>query len=65
MLKKITFLMFGAAFVVACDNNSANSGINSLGSDFVRAFNQDPNDEPLDASELTLAMTPTREPFNP
>lgn len=50
--------------LVACDTQSS-TGIGSLGFDFVRAFNQEPNAEPLDASELTLALTPRKEPFNP
>lgn len=62
-------LVVGALALAACDDDDGNEmmsqGIDSLGSDFVRAFNQDPNDEPLDASDLTLTLTPTIEPFDP
>jgi hypothetical protein len=58
--------MLGAIALAACDDDDSTSqGIETLGDDFVRAFNQDPNDEPLDASELTLTLTPTIEPFDP
>jgi hypothetical protein len=40
-------------------------GITSLGSDFVRAFNQNPNDMPIPLDDVTLIQTPTIEPFNP
>ena len=63
MLRYISLLGMTLA-LVACDTNRAN-GIDTLGPDFVRAFNQNPNDEPLDASELKLRLTPEREPFNP
>jgi hypothetical protein len=59
-------LVVGALALAACDDDdSMAQGIETLGDDFERAFNQDPNDEPLDASELTLTLTPTIEPFDP
>ncbi|OWU84697.1 hypothetical protein ATO6_10115 [Oceanicola sp. 22II-s10i] len=53
--------------VAACDDGgSVSDGINSLGSDFLRVFNQDPNAEPVqNVQSLNLALTPMKEPFNP
>ena len=52
--------------LAACeDDNLTAKDIETLGDDFVQAFNQDPNDEPLDASERDLTLNPTIEPFNP
>ena len=64
---KLFGLLAATAFVIAaCDDDSIlNEGINSLGADFVRAFNKDPNDEPFDAQDINLTMTPEIEPFNP
>jgi hypothetical protein len=63
MLKSLTFIS-ALALVAACDSNNLR-GIATLGPDFVGAFNQSPNDEPLDPSGLQLAQTPRAEPFNP
>ena len=60
--------VLGVALVLAaCDKGgSVTRGINSLGNDFVRVFNQDPNAEPVqDVQSLNLRMTPRLEPFNP
>lgn len=67
--KSLVVLVLGAFTLSACDESSGGKGknarcIGSLGPDFVRAFSQDRNDEPLDASELDLTLTPTREPFD-
>ena len=43
----------------------AKKGIATLGQDFVKAFNQGPNDEPFDAEDIKLTMTPKIEPFDP
>lgn len=52
--------------LAACDDNgNSTSGIASLGRGFLEAFNQEPNDEPLALDDITLAMTPGIEPFNP
>ena len=52
--------------LAACGGGgSGQTGIQTLGSDFVRAFNQSRNDVPLDASALTLTLTPAIEPFDP
>jgi hypothetical protein len=54
--------------VAACDGGGGGgsvSGIASLGADFVRAFNQNPNDTPLDAQAVSLTLTPQATPFNP
>ena len=51
--------------LVACGGGGGTSGIASLGSDFVRAFSQAPNDTPLDPTQLALVLTPTVEPFDP
>ena len=67
LLRAVLALVLGTAALAACDDdsNGTRGGIASLGSDFLRAFNQDPNDEPLDASDLELRLTPRLEPFNP
>ena len=62
MLKTLAYISGAAVILIACDSPS---GIGTLGSDFNRAFMQDRNAEPLDASELTLNLTPRAEPFNP
>jgi len=67
--KSFIVLVLGAFTLSACDESSDGKGksarcISSLGPDFVRAFSQDRNDEPLDASELDLTLTPTSEPFD-
>ena len=64
--RALLILVAGGLLLAACDDDgSTNKGcINSLGPDFVRAFNQDANDEPLDASELDLTLTPNAEPFD-
>lgn len=62
MLKSLTYISAAVVILIACDSSA---GIGSLGSDFNRAFMQDRNAEPLDASELTLNLTPRAEPFNP
>ena len=66
--KSLAVLVLGAFTLSACDESSdkgkGGTCVSSLGSDFVRAFSQDPNDEPLEASELDLTLTPTREPFD-
>jgi hypothetical protein len=64
--KSLAVLVLGAFTLSACDESSDQGAncISSLGSDFVRAFSQDPNDEPLNASELDLTLTPNREPFD-
>lgn len=52
--------------LAACGSSaSVRTGIQTLGADFVRAFNQSRNDVPLDASALKLTLTPTIEPFDP
>ena len=61
-------LVAGALLLAACDddgNGTMSKGIDTLGDDFVRAFSQDRNDVPLDASALTLTLTPGIEPFDP
>lgn len=63
MSQNLAYVSAAILFLIACDSQS--QGIASLGTDFVRAFQQERNAEPFDASELTLTLTPTREPFNP
>ncbi len=66
MTKSLSFLMLGFVLLAACDsNNTVGRGIASLGADFSKAFNQDRNDTPFDADEISLKATPTIEPFNP
>jgi hypothetical protein len=57
--------ILGTLALSACDEDSImRQGIDSLGADFVEAYNQDPLDDPLDASALTLTLTPLDEPFD-
>ena len=64
-------LLLVAFGLAACDDSGDGDdggtpeGIETLGDDFQRAFNQSPNDEPLDASTLTIPSTPRIEPFDP
>ncbi len=70
---RLSKVMFGLALgglgllLAACDddNGSDRSGIESLGSDFVNAFQADPNSTPVDAQDVDLTLTPTIEPFDP
>ena len=55
-----------AALVAACDDDDGGqSGIDSLGGDFERAFAADPESDPVDAQDVDLTLTPTVEPFDP
>lgn len=66
--KTVALGLIGALlFVAACDDNdTVTRGINSLGVDFLRVFNQDRNDEPIqNVQDLNLKLTPNQEPFNP
>ena len=65
LIKSALALAVMAFVVAACSGGSGPKGIATLGSDFLRAFNQGPNDTPLDASALKLTLTPTIEPFDP
>ena len=59
----------GALLLAACDGSSSGdddvSGIDTFGSDFVAMFNADPNDEPVDAQSIDIAVNLTADPFNP
>ncbi len=76
----MTFRMRSAALgltllaVAACDGGGGGGGgdgdgsqscIASFGADFVKAFNQSPNDTPLDAQDVSLTLTPKATPCNP
>jgi len=65
MLKNPAYIIVAFVFVAACGSAGGSSLASNLGTDFAKAFNQSKFDEPLDASELTLAMMPFAEPFNP
>lgn len=68
MIRNVGFGFVAMAALVACDNATGGQlgkGITSLGSDFVRAFNQDRNDTPISLENVTLLQTPEIEPFNP
>lgn len=58
-----------ALLAAACngdgDGNSFGKGISTLGSDFVSAFRADAHAEPVNAQDVSLALTPTIEPFDP
>lgn len=58
------------AFLAGCNGSDGGGvpvkkGIATLGADFVKAFNQDRNDEPFDAQDIKLKQTPKIEPFDP
>lgn len=63
MLKGLTYSLAAMVLLVACDPSPTSIG--GLGGDFTKAFAQDRNATPLDPSDLTLVLTPTKEPFNP
>lgn len=65
MKKSLALLIVGGLTLSACGSGGGNAGngINSLGSFFVRAFNQSPNDEPLSLEGQSLPQFPTLEPF--
>lgn len=64
MFKTLTCISVALVVLAACDR--PNRGIQTLGSDFVKAFRQAPNDTTiLDPSKLRLVLTPRIEPFNP
>ena len=64
MLKSISVLVVVAGVLVACGSSGLN-GISKLGADFVRAFNQDRNAQPISLAGVTVPRFPTSEPFNP
>ncbi len=65
MLRNISILAVTAGFLTACGGSDGGNGVAQLGSFFARAFAQDRNAEPLPLTNVTLAMRPTSEPFNP
>lgn len=44
--------------------NANQSCLNRFGPDLVRAFNRDPNDEPVNADNVDLTLTPQAEPID-
>lgn len=63
---RLALALAGALGLSACEEDSViRQGIDSLGSGFVEAFEQGPNDTPVDASEVELTLTPGIEPFDP
>ena len=68
MIRNASYGLLALVVLVACDNASGGQvtgGIASLGSDFLAAFNQGPNDTPIPLTDVTLPQTPMIEPFNP
>ena len=65
MIYRLTLMLIAGTVVLAACDGGSKSGIASLGRGFAKAFYQDRNDEPLDASTIALNLTPTIEPFNP
>ncbi len=65
MKKSFALLLMGGLVLAACEDNpvAVTQGIDSLGSDFVSAFNADANDDPAD--DIALTLTPDAEPFDP
>ena len=66
MFRKFAYLTVLGVILAACDSDDASTatGINTLGTDSVRAFSQDRSGTPIDASGLNLTLTPTADPFN-
>ncbi|SLN13250.1 hypothetical protein ROJ8625_00390 [Roseivivax jejudonensis] len=70
---KFALLIAGALVMAACDESGGGNdddddtaqGIDTLGDGFVAAFNADPNDDPVDAQDVSLTLTPGAQPFNP
>lgn len=59
----------GSLLLVACDSSDSGddtaTGIDSFGSAFRAMFDADPNDEPVDAQSIDIAVDLTADPFNP
>ncbi len=66
---KLTIVIASSLFVAACDEGGGGGddaqGIETLGSGFVNAFNQNRNDTPVNAQSVNLTLTPQQQPFNP
>lgn len=63
MLKKLGYIAVLSFILVACDN-LASGFVREFGTDFQRAFDQSPNDTPLDPTGFNLVLTPLVDPFN-
>lgn len=64
MKKALAITILGGFGLSACDDSSnVATGISSLGQTFTRAFQQDPNDAPIQLDGVTLPRFPEREPF--
>lgn len=60
-------LVATTALAAACNDDGddiASRDIDSLGPDFAAAFNAGPNDEPVDAQDVDLQLTPRLDPFD-
>lgn len=59
----------GSLLLSACDSSEGGDGtaqgIESFGSAFVAMFGAGPNDEPVDAQSVDIAVDLTGDPFNP
>ncbi len=64
MSMRLGAVLLAALALSACDN-TVSRGISSLGQGFIKAFNANPNSEPVDASSVKLTIEPTKDPFNP
>ncbi|MBM1635188.1 hypothetical protein JQV27_20305 [Sulfitobacter mediterraneus] len=66
---KTAALLTGVLLVAACggsgDDGDDAAGIASFGAAFVAMFAADPNEEPVDAQSIDIAINPTADPFNP
>lgn len=65
MYKNLAVLAFCAGLVGACSDSDSYNDLAALGSDFARAFAQDPNDEPISLTNVSLDLKPFNDPFNP
>lgn len=61
--KQIVIVACGLAILAACGGNTKR-GIETLGAVFQQAFNQGPNDAPLDISNAGLQVQLTEDPFS-
>lgn len=62
-------LLLSALALAACDESGnddapAETAVQSFGPSFAAAFAQDRNDEPIDAQEIALVLTPYVDPVD-
>ena len=75
LIRSLAILALSGVALAACDEDNGgggggdgdgvSQGIDTLGADFVEVFNQDPNDDPIDADSVDLRLNSRIEPFDP